>query len=278
MNIDDLLDGPPKAAPAPAAEEPGPDTGPAEAECEGEGSRRKRSSYAPPRERVGRPTTEEVETQLRAAMSKLTQKDITRAAAGAGTAPDWADFLQPVTINWLAKVFRMDPQTVKKRLVKCPALGNAGNGRPIYDFVQAAGFLVPPKMDMDEYIKSLDPAKLPNHINKAFWEAKRIRLKYLLEAKEAWHSADVHEVFGDVFLTLKNVIQLWPDTVKENTNCDDDQYFRLREMSDALQTTLYEKLIKLPQERQTLSIAAERQGGEVSPGDASDEEIDELLE
>jgi hypothetical protein len=268
MNIDDLLD---------AAVAPDPDPNPIEqivVEPAPEAPKRGRSSYAPPRERVGRPTNEEVEEQLQAAKAKLTQKDISRAAAGQGTAPDWADFLQPVTVNWLAKVFRMDPQTVKKRLVRCPSLGNAGNGRPVYDFVQASGFLVKPKMDMDEYIKSLDPAKLPNHINKTYWEAKRIRLKYELEAADAWATEDVLQVFGDLFINLKEATQLWIENLPGKAAMSTEQYAALMGNVSALQTDIHERLIAMPAAKQTRSKAVDP----IAEPEEVDYEIGSLLE
>ena len=87
-----------------------------------------------------------------------------RAAQAGRTWKDAAEFKKPVTQNFLALVFDMDPATVKKRLLRCPTLGNEGGGRPIYEFKVAVGYLIKPTMNMAEYIKTLNPADMPNVI------------------------------------------------------------------------------------------------------------------
>lgn len=174
--------------------------------------------------------------------------------AGRGvTFMDSNELLKPVGQNFLATVFGMDPMTVKKRLARCKPLGMAGGQRPVYDFKEACSFLLKPRMTPDEFIKTLNHAHLPNEVNKAFWEARRIKLKYEIEAGDAWATNDVLEVFGDVFLTIKDRMQLWVETMREHAKLSDDQLARLTQMVDALQSDMHDSLLAKPAERKTRS-------------------------
>lgn len=163
---------------------------------------------------------------------------------------------KPVTKNFLAQVFDMDPATITKRLLNCPPLTSTADNRPLYDFKQAVAYLVEPKMDVEQYIKNLDPARMPNHINKVFWEAARIKLKYMVEAGDAWLTSDVLDVFGRVFMAIKDRTQLWTETLRETGTLTDANLARVQQMVDALQEDLHRDLLEIPKERQTTAIVA----------------------
>jgi len=189
-----------------------------------------------------------------------------QVAGGKGSFVDGGELKRPVTQNFLALVFDMDPATVKKRLLTVKPVGFVGSGvqtRKLYDFKEACSYLVEPKIDLDAYIKSLDPAKLPNHINKMFWEAQRIRLKFMLEAGQAWRTEDVLARLGDACMLIKDRVQLWAETMREVCKLDDEQYARFVQMQNDLQNDLHALLVSAPERSTTRSIAAEYdEGGE----------------
>jgi hypothetical protein len=181
--------------------------------------------------------------------------------AGSGRAfIDVGVLRRPVSMNFLALLFDMDPATVKKRLLRCPEIGKAGGGRPVYDFREAVAFLLPPQMDIGEYIESIDPKDLPNHINRAYWGALRERRKALLEMGDAWSTDNVLAVLGGVFLELKGWVQLLPDTMRERCGLTDAQFDAMTEAGDALQGELHRKLLEMPKKGQTRSLAADFDG------------------
>lgn len=187
-------------------------------------------------------------------------KILKEIAGGRGSFVDAGDLKRPVTQNFLAQVFDMDPATVKKRLLRVKPIGYGGTAkqpRPLYDFKVAVSYLVEPKIDLDAYIKSIDPSKLPNHINKFFWEAQRTKLKFMLEARQAWRSEDVLEVFGNVFMLIKDRVQLWAENMREFVKLDDEQFARFTQMTDDLQKELHEELITAPEGKSTPSLAAQ---------------------
>jgi hypothetical protein len=167
----------------------------------------------------------------------------------------------------------MDPATVKKRLLRVKPLAEIGKGvqpRKLYDFKEAVGYLVEPKIDLDAYIKSIDPHKLPNHINKFYWDAQLVKLKFMERAREAFLAPDILAVFGRVFMLIKDHVQLWPETARDSLRLDDKQTAKLKQLADDLQNELYSRLTKLPDEQETPSYAAKFEEGTAPEAEATE--------
>ena len=160
----------------------------------------------------------------------------------------------PVSQNFLAEVYDMDPATVRKRLVRCPKLGMAGGNRPVYDFKEASSHILPPKMTAEEFIKTLHHAKLPPEVNKTFWQGLRERLRFLREAGELWATADVLKVFGQVNMMFKDRIDMWVEDIRDLRGISDAHVEKIEEMAHALKSDLYEDLVAAPARGETTSI------------------------
>jgi hypothetical protein len=174
--------------------------------------------------------------------------------AGSGRAWIEAGVLRlPVSKNFLAQIFQMDPATVTKRLLTCPTAGMAGGGRPVYDFRTAIGYFVPPRMSIDDYIASIDPSELPPHLNRFIIGAKREALRYALEAGDAWLTADIIDTLGDLWMTIKNQMPLLVESMRE-LGLDDIQADALRAKLDAFQARLHAGLVEMPKKKKTLSM------------------------
>ena len=203
---------------------------------------------APSRNRGGRPTREE-------AARKLEEKlDLAKAVVGRGLDDigGVAALRRPVTINTLATVFQHDVQTITRRLIDCPHI-TQGN-RKLYDFREACSFIVKPRMTPDQFVKTLNKADLPPEINLAFWNAQRAKIKFMLEAGEAWETGEVLAVFGEVFMAIKDTLTMVPEDLRERAKLSDEQTRFLEEGIDALRTTLQEKLIDMPKKKRTASL------------------------
>lgn len=216
---------------------------------------------APRVETRGRKTNAEREARIAAMQqAEAHQREIRLAGRGV-TKISEEEFLLPVSQNFLARVLRMDPMTVKKRLHSCKPAGHVGSGRPVFYFHEALPFLVKPRMDLATYLKTLNPTDMPNSINKTFWEAERIKNKVLIETGEAWHDSDVLEVLGRVFMLFKDRIPLLTEGMRE-AGLTDEQFRRLQSYTDQLQGDLHEGLVELPVQRRTLARVAR-----IDPGD-----------
>lgn len=182
------------------------------------------------------------------------QNILKAASAGNGTFVQASQLMQPVTRAFLTEVTRLDENVVRRRLTHCPRLGKNGQ-RDLYDFMTAVAYLVDPKVDIEQYIKTVNPKNLPTQLNKDYWDARSRRLKYLLAAGEAWHTEDVVEVFGTVFMTIKDRLQLITETMRDRAKLTDEQAKRFSEMIDGLQDDLYTAMVTMPKDRQTSPVA-----------------------
>lgn len=201
----------------------------------------------PARRRVGRMNREEVLQSL---------LDRKKTVGGPTQLPRMEEFYKPVGITFLADVFRLDTRTAKKKLADCPVIANEGGGKPLYDFVQAAGYLVKPKLTGFSWLKSLRVQDLPAHLAPGIQSAMLSRQTYELRAGNLWKTEDVIAVFGDLFLTMKDTMQLWAETMRENAGLSDAQWVRFRELVDDLQNKLHAKLVEMPKLKQTRSSLA----------------------
>lgn len=160
---------------------------------------------------------------------------------------------RPVTINTLATVFEMDPQTITRRLIDCAHIVGSG-GRKLYDFKDACSYIIKPRMTPEQFIKTLNAAKLPPEINKAFWDGQRSRVKYKIESQEAWETEDVLQVLGEVFMTIKDSFTTITEEMRERAKLTDDQAKMFEAAIDEMRAALREKLVELPKQRQTTSV------------------------
>lgn len=174
-----------------------------------------------------------------------------RHVSKGGSMPRMEEFIRPVGITFLADVFRIDTRTAKKKLANCPVVKNERGGIPLYDFVQASGFLVTSQMKAWDWLKTLRVQDLPPHLAPGIAQAKLATQTLELRAGKLWRSEDVIGVLGDVFLTMKDTMQLWAETMRENAGLNDDQWMRFRQLVDELQDQLHQKLVTLPERRQT---------------------------
>ena len=161
-----------------------------------------------------------------------------------------------VSAAWLGHVFGHDKNTIKKKLAKCPVAGKNRN-TPLYLIKDAAAWLVPPKVDVMTYIKSLPPTDLPPRINAAYWSAMEARQRVLLRAGELWQTEDVISVFGEAMLMIKDTVTLWVDEMDRVDGLTDKQRAMLERMSDGLLSEVHERLVAAPAKRRTLSTLKE---------------------
>lgn len=212
------------------------------------------------------------ERRIKAAQA-LAKETAIRAAGRGGTFVEMGVLKRPVSQNFLAEVFDMDPATVRKRLTRCPRLGMAGGNRPVYDFKTACSFILPPRMTAEEFIKTLHHAKLPPEVNKTFWQGLRERLRYMRDAGELWHTADLLKVFGQVNMMFKDRIDMWVEDIRDLKGISDDHVKKIEEMAHALKSDLYEDLVAAPARGETVSIRDKEDP--LAPSENTETEFDE---
>lgn len=217
-----------------------------------------------PPKRVGRPRTRDVYPEVQATNeaeaqkmrefyeSHVGQRRIRAAAAGRLEAFNEKEFYQPVSVTFLSKVLRMNLETVQRRLQTVTPVGHAGTSqnRPLYDFVTAIEHLIKPKMNLRTYLRSLNPADMPQNISKVFWEAERIRTKALVEAGEAWPTESVLQVMSQANKMVNDRIPLLIEAMREE-GLTDDQMKKLEAACDQFRNDVHEAYVAFPKNQST---------------------------
>ena len=169
---------------------------------------------------------------------------------------DISDVFAGVSPTWLAHAFQMDLMTVKKKLALCPELRRERTTK-IYSLRQAAQYLVAPKVDIAQWIKTLNPKDLPPLLQDSYWSAALKRQSFEEKAGDLWRTADVLYVFGELAKEIKTSVTLWGDNVQRVTGLSDKQMEVLTAQQDGLLTTIHRIMVEQPTKRQTRSSLAE---------------------
>jgi Protein of unknown function (DUF1441) len=186
------------------------------------------------------------------------QRRMRVASTGRGLQVDEKEFYMPVGVSFLAKVLRLNQETVQRRLRTVTPVGNTGTSqnRPVYDFASVVPYLVKPKMDIRTYLRSLNPADMPVSISKVFWEAERIRNKTLLETGEAWRTEDVLEVMSQGNKMISDRIPLIVEGMRDE-GLTDDQLAVLERLCDTFRNDVHSAFVEFPKQQSTPSRVSE---------------------
>lgn len=166
-----------------------------------------------------------------------------------------------VTVSFLAQVFGMDSNKVKRKLVNCPVKVRRSRGvmqvQHLYDLATAASYLVEPRIDPEDIIKGLRKEDLPPSISTAYWDAQLKRQKWEEQAGQLWRTEVISAVIGSMFQTIKFTIQLWADTLERQTGLAEDQRDLLNSLTDELQKQMFDSLRENAAERMSRPQLAE---------------------
>lgn len=180
------------------------------------------------------------------------------------------DVYRGVSITWLAQAFGMDKPTVRKRLAHCPPIGKMRDYE-IYSLRQAAAYLVEPKIDIGQYLKSLRPVDLPSYLQDTYWSAMLKRQKYEENARQLWRTGDVLAVFGDMAMTFKSTVQLWVENLDRVYGLTPEMRQTMTQQGDNLLEEIHRIMVEAPLKRCTTSSAEEDHGDEEPGAGGSDE-------
>lgn len=180
-------------------------------------------------------------------------------AAPGDSLPRFEAFWKPVGTSFLANVFRFsNSKVVREKLAECPYIAIDEHKNPLYDFREAAAHLLPPRGKMlVQRLRTMKPSELPPQLALAVQKAKNEELTFKQRAGELWHTEAVLDVLGEVFLLMKNTMQLWVETLNDKGDLTKEQYEALTEMVYGLQTEMHEKLVEFSNKRATFAVVAD---------------------
>lgn len=156
-----------------------------------------------------------------------------------------------VTITWLSEAFQLAPMTVKKKLANCPIKYQVPGKFAKYDLPTAASYLIKPRFDVGEYIKTMKPHDLPPILQAAYWDAQKKRQDWELNAGELWPTDKVVGVLSDTFKLIKTSVTLFTDTLEQERGLTDAQRLTLGAMCDGLMDEVHNSLVRQHQTTRT---------------------------
>lgn len=194
-----------------------------------------------PRKKMGRPSNED---------------RLEKSLASDELVPHYGMFRKPVGITYLSKVVGKQPRQIEKRLEKCPVAdfeNHKGKQVPMYDFVTAMAYLIPPRGNIEDWFAQQNAASLPPYVNKMWWDSANQRNRTLLQANDLWHTDDVRLVLGRVAMMIRQDVKMWIEDLPEKELLNDQQYNALVDAGNRLVESIRETLTKMP--GQTFSMS-----------------------
>ena len=109
--------------------------------------------------------------------------------------------------------------------------------------IDAAPYLVAPKIDIQNWLKKARKEDLPPALLKDVWQAALEWQKGLRQANMLFHVDDLTEMFSELFNLIKTTILLWPDMVERQMGLTPEQREKIIELADELQDNIYQALL-----------------------------------
>lgn len=104
-----------------------------------------------------------------------------------------------VTKSQMVDLFKMDTRTINRRLAVSDVVPSGKrNGYDIYHVRDVAPWLLPPKMDIEQYIRNMNPQDLPKMLTKEFWNGMKARQEFRLRENELWETPEVHACLSEM--------------------------------------------------------------------------------
>lgn len=170
------------------------------------------------------------------------------------------------TLSQLCELFHMDFRTLTRRLRRSDVKPcGKRNSYDIYQVHEVAPWVLPPKMDIEEYIKNMNPQDLPKMLTKEYWAGLSSRQNYLRKEGELWSTDEIQTAFAEIVQVLTMNARVIEDEVDRKAELTPRQRQIVKESIDSLINTSREKLTKHFQERKM------RPPAEVTETDEADE-------
>lgn len=144
-------------------------------------------------------------------------------------------------MSQLAQLFQTDAKTLPQRMKGIIPAGKR-NGYKVYNIREAAGRLVEPGFEIEDYIRQMSPQEMSPLLLKEFWNGQRARLTYEKEIGNLWHTGDVVELFGVLEQGIRQTMLLLTDDIDREEGLTAGQRKVFRRITDAAITTFKDKL------------------------------------
>lgn len=144
-------------------------------------------------------------------------------------------------MSQIAQLFETDAKTLPQRMKGIIPCGKR-NGYKVYKIREAAGRLVKPGFEIEEFIRQMSPQELNPLLLKEFWNGQRARLTYEREMGNLWPTEDVVALFAVLENGIRQTMLLLTDDIDREEGLTDGQRKVFRRITDAAITLFKEKL------------------------------------
>ncbi len=144
-------------------------------------------------------------------------------------------------MSQIAQLFETDAKTLPQRMKGIIPCGKR-NGYKVYKIREAAGRLVKPGFEIEQFIRQMSPQELNPLLLKEFWNGQRARLTYEREMGNLWPTEDVVALFAVLENGIRQTMLLLVDDIEREEGLTDGQRKVFRRITDAAITLFKEKL------------------------------------
>lgn len=182
-----------------------------------------------------------------------------------------------VTKSQMVDLFKMDSRTINRRLAVSDVVPSGKrNGYDIYHVRDVAPWLLPPKMDLEQYIRNMNPQDLPKMLTKEFWNGMKARQEFRLRENELWETPEVHACLSEMVQVMIMSSRTIEDQVDRLAELSSKQREILRGQVRSLINSLRDTAAAHFKERKESKEEEKRRKEEAPPEEENtDEQIDD---
>lgn len=171
--------------------------------------------------------------------------------------------------TFLARVFKKTKWHVEKNLIRVKPIGYNKRGIPLYDFGEAATYLVDFRANLEMLSDEIRIEHLPSGLQEKVWNAKLKKQKFEENAGDLWRSDKVIEVMSDILQNVRSRLQILPDEIDRVANLGSFEMEQVTNLIDSIQNEIHETNIELVRKRNIESSLEEET--------SSDFKIDDII-
>lgn len=186
-----------------------------------------------------------------------------------------------LTKSQMTDLFKMDIRTLNRRLsVSDVEPSGQRNGYDIYQVRDVAPWVLTPKMDVEAYIKNMNPQDLPKMLSKEFWNGLKARQDYRLRENDLWETSEVHACLSEMVQVMVMSSRTIEDQVDRLAELSPKQREIFRSSIRSLMDSLRETALAHFKERRETKEEEDRKKreGEDSFDEDGDQEPDDDLD
>lgn len=151
------------------------------------------------------------------------------------------------TMSQIAQMFETDAKTLPQRMKGVIPSGKR-NGYKVYNIREAAGRLVKPGFEIEDFIRQMSPQELHPLLLKEFWNGQKARLDFEIKQGNYWPTGDVVEIVGVIGQGIRQTLLLVVDDIDREEELTDGQRAAFQRITDDAIKAMNEEITKRLQE------------------------------